>query len=147
MDAVEQPLQHPTFYVHIVPPAMAKHFRLPGTMLGLAPGTPEERDRKTVYVFDHVAARMAQEHQEQVLARVNGTSSRHGDKGHILGHGMVHEIGHVLLHMESHSPQGIMQASWDRGAMQDMAAGTLTFSREEVERIQAEVARRTGQSF
>ena len=31
-----------------------------------------------------------------------------------LGHGMAHEIGHVLLGSTEHSPAGIMKASWEK---------------------------------
>ena len=128
------------FFVQILPPEMANRLRFPSTILGFAPGTPEEHDRNKVYVFDHVAARMA---HEQATARVSKIVSFTADKGQILGYGMAHEIGHVLLHQESHSPKGIMQANWDGYALADIATGRLNFSPEEAARIQAEAARRS----
>jgi hypothetical protein len=131
-----------TFIAHIYTREMARRFRLPQTMLGLAPGTPEDQNRTTVYVFDHVAAHMA---QEQAMARVSNIVSFSADKGQILGHGIVHEIGHVLLHQASHPPVGLMRANWDRNDLQNMVLGELGFTAHEAERMRAEVRRRNGE--
>jgi len=142
MDGIElQFLQSLPFFVHIFPHAMAKPSRLRTTVLGLAPGMPDNQDRNRVYVFDHVAARMA---QEQVIARLNRTVFRRANKGQILGHGIAHEIGHILLHQASHAPAGLMRANWDRNDLQDMGMGYLLFTPEEAERLRAEVVRRNG---
>jgi hypothetical protein len=138
-DVVEQAFPRTAFFVHIYSRAMAKRFRLAPTMLGLAPGRPEENDRSTVYVFDHVAGRMA---QEQAVARVSKIVSFSADKGQILGHGIAHEIGHALLRQASHSSMGLMRASWDRKDLQNMVSGNLMFTTDEAERIRAEVVRR-----
>jgi hypothetical protein len=139
MEAVDQPIEHPMFFVHIFTPAMAKPLGLRTTVLGLAPGTPEERDRYMVYVFDQVAARMAQEH---TVAWRSNLVSFSADKGQILGHGIAHEIGHVLLHLALHSPKGLMRANWDRNDLQNVATGDLLFTSAEAERVRAEVTRR-----
>ena len=36
----------------------------------------------------------------------------------ILGHLMVHELGHLLLDTDSHSPRGIMSSPWCRSELQ-----------------------------
>lgn len=119
---------------------MAETYGLPTRVLGVAPGNPQERNRDQVYVFDHVAERMA---QEQVMVRVGSQIVSFGtEKGQILGHGMAHEIGHVLLDQASHSPTGLMRARWDREDFQDMVGGELVFTSEEAERVRAEVMRR-----
>ena len=132
-----------TFIVHVVPPAMAKRFGLPASMLGVAPGTAKEKNRTTVYVFDQVAANMAREHREQVQARVNGAGSHPVEKGQVLGHAIAHEIGHVLLHQDSHSRMGLMRAGWDRNDLQNIVSIKLLFMPEEAERVRAEVRRRS----
>jgi len=141
-NAVGQFLAHLTFFVHLYTPAMAKRFRFPSTMLGLAPGTPEDQDRTTVYVFDHVAARMA---QEQAMARVSNIVSFSADKGQILGHGIAHEIGHVLLYQASHSRTGLMRATWDRHDLQTMVLGELGFTPGEGKQVRAEILRRNAE--
>ena len=127
------------FFVQIVSVSMAESYGLPTQVLGIAPGNPQELNRVQVYVFDHVAARMA---QAQTMARVKKIVSFNADKGQILGHGMAHEIGHVLLRQASHSPKGLMRANWDRNDMQNVATGKLLFTAGEAERVRAEVSRR-----
>ena len=63
-------------------------------------------------------------------------------KGQILGHGMAHEIGHVLLHHAAHSPAGLMRSQWDRTDFENMVGGNLHFTSKEAERVRAEVSRR-----
>ena len=45
-----------------------------------------------------------------------------------LGHGMAHEIGHVLLGSTEHSAAGIMKANWGRTDYQRAQAGSMEFS-------------------
>ena len=45
-----------------------------------------------------------------------------------LGHGMAHEIGHVLLGSTEHSPFGIMKANWGKTDYQRAQAGSMEFS-------------------
>jgi hypothetical protein len=128
------------FFVQILNLPMAERFGLPTQVLGVAPGDPQELDRDQVYVLDPVAARMA---QEQVKARESRTVFLNADKGHILGHGIAHEIGHVLLQQAAHSPAGLMRARWTRTDFENMIGGNLVFTAAEAERIRAEVSRRT----
>lgn len=138
-----QPVFSParTFFVQILSPEMANRLHLPSTVLGLAPGTPKEPGRNIVYVFDHVAARMA---REQAIAQVSKAVlvSFPADKGQILGYAIAHEIGHVLLNLKAHTKRGVMQANWNRDALADIATGRLHFNSKETERLQEEVARR-----
>ncbi len=130
-------------YIDVLPRERAERLRVSANVMGLAPGAATDHDRIKVFVFDHMVEKLV---WDQVKAGVAGRASRVPHKTQILGYAMAHEIGHLLLHVASHSERGIMQASWDRAAMQDLAVETLTFSREEAERIQAEVARRTSRS-
>lgn len=50
------------------------------------------------------------------------------DLGRILGSVMAHEIGHLLLGVNSHSVSGLMQARWGGGALHHIVTGTLLFS-------------------
>jgi len=112
--------------------------------MGVAPGSPTAANRVKVYVFDHMVEKLA---RAQLVARVQGKAVTNADKAQILGHAIAHEIGHLLLSMASHSRRGIMQASWGRDSMKDMALGTLTFEADEIKRIQQEVQRRRRDSI
>jgi hypothetical protein len=63
-----------------------------------------------------------------------------GQPAIILGHVMSHEIGHLLLGTNSHSPSGIMRAQWDKQQIGLAAAGRMYFdesqSRRMTERLQ-----------
>jgi hypothetical protein len=127
------------FFVQILDLPMAENFGLPTQVLGIAPGEPQELHRDLVYVFDHVAERMA---QEQLAARENRSAFINANKGQILGHGIAHEIGHVVLEQASHSPARLMRARWERKDMQNMVTGDLLFTPGEAERVRAEISRR-----
>jgi hypothetical protein len=60
----------------------------------------------------------------------------------ILADAMAHEIGHLLLG-PSHSKTGIMCGQWDRNNLQRALRGRQVFNPEQIERIQAEVLRRS----
>jgi predicted aspartyl protease len=57
----------------------------------------------------------------------------------ILGSVIAHEIGHLLLGPNGHSRFGVMQARWGRKQIGQATIGTLTFSREQAKRMQAEL--------
>jgi hypothetical protein len=47
----------------------------------------------------------------------------------LLGHVMAHELGHLLLGMNSHSSLGIMQAHWAGRQLRQMSTGALKFEK------------------
>ena len=53
----------------------------------------------------------------------------------ILGHAMAHELGHLLLGTNSHSPSGLMRAHWTREDLTKASKGNLRFSLEQSLRI------------
>ena len=61
----------------------------------------------------------------------------------MLGHAIAHEIGHLLLGDNPHSPRGIMVAPWSKQHLWRMSKGNLLFTHEEVTRIQSEVRHRS----
>jgi len=61
----------------------------------------------------------------------------------MLGHAIAHEIGHLLLGNNSHSPGGIMAAPWTKQDLWHMHRGDLLFTSQEVARIQQEVRHRS----
>ena len=62
--------------------------------------------------------------------------------GQLLGHGIAHEIGHLLLGMESHSPSGLMGAHWKAQELMLAAYGQFNFSHSQAEAIRADVRAR-----
>ncbi len=60
----------------------------------------------------------------------------------ILGHALAHEIGHLLLGSNSHSPTGLMRADWRQGDLKKAMLQLLRFSRDEAARIRAAVSAR-----
>ena len=63
--------------------------------------------------------------------------SHHVDLSTILGHVIAHEVGHLMLPTESHSPTGLMRAEWDSAQMRDVVRGAVTFTDEQAESIRA----------
>ncbi len=58
----------------------------------------------------------------------------------ILGHAVAHEIGHLVMGSNSHSPRGLMRAGWKANELRDMAERHLLFSKREGERMRIRIA-------
>jgi hypothetical protein len=65
--------------------------------------------------------------------------------GQLLGHGIAHEIGHLLLGTNSHSPAGLMSAHWSTRELKLAARGQLTFSINQAATIRGDVRARRAQ--
>lgn len=61
----------------------------------------------------------------------------HADLGKVLAHVIVHELGHLLLPANAHSPTGVMQANWDNALARNVVKGSLTFTEAQAEKIRA----------
>jgi hypothetical protein len=62
--------------------------------------------------------------------------------GPILGCVIVHEIGHLLLGPNQHSPRGMMRAQWSSEELKLITDSSLHFTAQQAEAIRAEVNRR-----
>jgi len=51
----------------------------------------------------------------------------------VLGYALAHEIGHVLLRMDTHSDEGVMKARWNTSDFSWMQAHMLRFSDDDAE--------------
>ncbi len=60
----------------------------------------------------------------------------------VLGPALAHEIGHLLLEAERHSPTGIMRAHWQREDYERAPRGAFKFTPKQAQAIQAEVRNR-----
>jgi hypothetical protein len=69
-------------------------------------------------------------------------SSGSASRSLVLAHALAHEVGHLLLWSNSHSPGGIMKASWNRSDLMAIEQGKLAFSFEEAQRMKANLSRR-----
>jgi len=69
----------------------------------------------------------------------------HALSGDILACVIAHEIGHLLLGPNSHSPTGIMKGEWSTEELQGAGWGRLVFTPQQGELIRAEVLARSGE--
>jgi hypothetical protein len=113
---------------------------LSNNVMGLAPGTGP--DRRTVYVFDRKVRTI---YWKMSSAYINGDMDRYVSMGQVLGHVIAHEVGHLLLNQQVHSPQGIMRGEWSFVDFRDMTSGMLLFTPQQAEFLRADVRRRNGQ--
>lgn len=58
----------------------------------------------------------------------------------LLGYAMAHELGHLLLGSNSHSPTGLMRADWRTRELTDMAQGGLGFGEGQTETMKAKLS-------
>lgn len=58
----------------------------------------------------------------------------------ILGHVAAHELGHLLLGTNSHTPQGIMRSVWGHDELVSVSRGALFFSEEQSKQMRARLA-------
>jgi hypothetical protein len=62
-------------------------------------------------------------------------------KGQILGHALAHEIGHLLLGSDDHSPVGIMKETFGRNELSDMGMERFLFVPEQTRAIRKTLSR------
>jgi hypothetical protein len=65
------------------------------------------------------------------------TNDSSANPADIMGHVMAHELGHLLLGLNSHSSLGIMQAHWTDRQLRQMSMGFLKFDKHQSEAIEA----------
>jgi hypothetical protein len=121
----------------IVAGVMVDRLGLPDGVIGVAPGA--EPGRRLSYVFyDRVESLAA----KQMSRRAHASICEGASTAQILGYAMAHEIGHLLLNLQTHSDVGIMRANWDVRTLQDACYGYLLFTRQQAELMRTEVQRR-----
>ena len=121
----------------ILPGSMADRLGLPDDVMGLAPGS--EPGRHLAYVFYNRVESLA---GRQMQKRVHGNICGSASAAQVLGHVIAHEIGHLLLNLQTHSDTGIMRGDWDGRMLQDACYGYLLFTPQQAEVMQAEAHRR-----
>ncbi len=63
------------------------------------------------------------------------SETAHINLGDVLGHVIAHELGHLLLGTNAHSPQGIMRPHWSSEELHSLAMGRLLFTPEQAQSI------------
>lgn len=121
----------------IIAGVMVDRLGLPGGVIGVAPGS--EPGRRLAYVFyDRVESLAARQMPRRAHENICAAAST----AQILGYAMAHEIGHLLLNLETHSDAGIMRGNWDGKTLQDACYGYLLFTRQQAGIMRAELSRR-----
>ena len=101
--------------------------RIPPSVMGYSSGTADEGGRVAYVLY----TRMDEFRLEQVPAI---------HRANLLGYLMAHEVGHLLLPVQSHSPTGIMRAQWSRTDLELAQQGRLRFTRDQAQSIRSKVA-------
>jgi hypothetical protein len=119
---------------------------------GLAVRWTETAPRVTVHIVAQILgyARAASPVMGVALRKASGSTAQvffkqvqqfaHAyriDLSTMLAYVIAHEIGHLLLPGNAHSPTGVMQAGWDKALVHDAATGSLTFTEAQAARIRA----------
>ena len=120
--ACQVPLGPTTLSLRILPPSAAERLRPHMNCFGFAL-SPD---------FANVFANDAEQ-----LAQRRGMSP-----GVILGHVVAHEIGHLLLGVNSHSVNGIMHAPWRPKELEIIGEGRMAFMPAEAAAMQINVRAR-----
>ena len=130
------PLSH--IQLKILPSVMSLRSGLPDKFpdnaMGLAPGSGP--DRQSAYVFYDSVEAVATKHIADTYANT----------AQILGHAIAHEIGHLLLNVQTHSAAGIMRGAWNLRDLQNAGYGYLFFTPQQAKAIRDDVGRRVRQS-
>ena len=135
--AGHQPFTLADIQLSILPRDMSDRSGLSNSVMGLAPGTGP--DRGIVYVFDSNVRTLL---WGILSAHIRGDMDRYVSMGQVLGHVIAHEVGHLLLNQQVHSPLGIMRGEWSFVDFRDMTIGLLLFTPEQAKFLRADVRSR-----
>ena len=113
--------------LNILPHKMAKKMMRHHSEFGLAYPLPDSFGSRAS-VFYHRVSELAE--------------NQGGSRALLLGHFIAHEIGHLLLGVNSHSDTGLMHVPWNRAQRDKAHLGTLLFTEQEADRIQLQAAAR-----
>ena len=119
----------------------------------LYPGCPAviNRAHVSIRIFPQTAARIQEGGEAFVAARIaNVYWNRVESQAQMLklpalrlmSHTVAHELGHLLLGSNSHSPAGIMTARWDTQVLTRMCQEGLYFNNQQSEVIRSELRKR-----
>jgi hypothetical protein len=123
--------------LNIFPEVMSDRSGLSNNVMGLAPGSGP--DRGIISVLD---SKIRTIFWRTLSEYSMGYMDRHVSMGQVLGYVIAHEVGHLLLNQQVHSPHGIMREDWSLKDFRDMASGMLLFTPQQAEFLRADVRSR-----
>jgi len=126
--ACRTPLKPTDLVLRILPKSMAERMARGADSFGFAQQSTDGTPSYVASVFYH---------QVESAAREFGVS-----RAVILGHALAHEVGHLLLGKDSHSPNGIMRAFWTEKELLNASAARLVFLPQQAAMMRTEVANR-----
>jgi hypothetical protein len=120
-----------------VPESVAQAMGRPNEATGFAVSNDGQGLRRA-YIF---VERVAQ--QAVVFNRQQNSRDEKTAKAMILGQVIAHEAGHLMLHHNSHSTRGIMQARLGADSLQQATRGNLLFTPDQTKQIRTVLLSRT----
>ncbi len=112
----------PRLYLRILPPSMSERMPAKPTCMGFTQS------------WSPPVANVFYDRAQKVVR------GRALDLGVILGHLIAHEIGHLLIGEEAHSPSGIMSIPWTPRHARSASRGQLLFTPKEAASMRAKIA-------
>jgi hypothetical protein len=106
-------------------------------MLHLIPGVNKTKPKASGMAFvEGGAGVFACLYPDRVRELASGANWEFGD---LLGHAAAHEIGHLLLGSNAHSPAGVMRARWETEDLRRLSHEGLTFLKGQLRSVQTAV--------
>jgi hypothetical protein len=122
--------------VHVAQNPCLEPLEATDIVVRVLPEPTQNKYQDTVFGFAVVPA-LASVYYDYAL-RVGKSDNASFEVPIILGCVMAHEIGHLLLGLNSHSGSGVMQPRWERKQVRQAMMGTLLFTPEQSQLIQVE---------
>jgi len=121
--ACVRPLGHLDFVLNFVDRIQLMSPKLREIAMGLAMVPPDGSEGYLAYLSTRQAAGVAHEYTASLET--------------VLGLGAAHELGHLLLGEDAHTPSGLMKARWGTEERKQWSRGNLSFTPEQAGRIRA----------
>jgi len=121
--ACARPLGPLDFVMNVVDRIQLLSPKLREIAMGLAMVPPDGSEGYLAYLSTHQAASVVHEYSARLEI--------------VLGLGAAHEIGHLLLGENAHTPSGLMKARWGADELKQGSHGSLSFTPEQSDRIQS----------
>ena len=130
--ACARPLGHLDFVLNLVDRIQLMSPKLREIAMGLAMVPPDGSEGYLAYLSTQQAAGVAHEYSASLET--------------VLGLGAAHELGHLLLGENAHTPNGLMKARWGTDEFKLWSRGNLSFTPEQAGRIQSNLRVRIEES-
>ena len=121
--ACAQPLGHLDFVLNLVDRIQLMSPKLREIAMGLAMVPPDGSEGFLAYLSIRQAAGVAHEYSASLET--------------VLGLGAAHELGHLLLGGNAHTPSGLMKERWGANELKHCSHDNLSFTSEQSDRIRA----------